>query len=240
MNCMRLVFTIYLFFSSPFLSLTQVNGTHWGISDTNLNISKTTDFGTVHDYLELFNYSGQDLEMRWVAHFNLNWPSLWVVSFTDPAVWHPIISDLDSADFMITDPIGWQNKLIIGVAHQSQAGTGTVNFKVFPVDYPEDTLWLHYTTFIDQGNAYAAIDDYSNSRGISIQMSGEKYVSIVNKLNVESTIKVYDLLGKIVYSSELEMYADQAIDLNFLQSGMYVVSVNNSKGIALAKKKIVL
>lgn len=231
---------LFLFLFVKAFGFGQINTPTWGISDTNLSIIKTTDFGTVHDYLELFNYSGQNLEMRWVAYFSLNWPSLWMVSFTDPTAWHTVINDLDSSGFIITDPIGWQNKLIIGVAHQSQAGIGTVRFKVFPINYPEDVLWLHYTTIINQGNASAAIDKAQKPTEVFIQTMQEKYVKIVNKLNVESEVKIYNLLGKEVYSSKLEILGDQYIDLNFLQSGMYIVSVTGSKGVELGKKKIVL
>ena len=156
---MRQIFILLSVLLLPFFCTSQINGIYWGVADTNLTIEKNTDFGTVHDYLELFNYSGQDLEMRWIAHFNSSWPSLWAASFADPANWHPSIVDLDSADFTITDPIGFQNKLIIGVDHNSQAGTGTIDFKVFPIDHPEDVLWLCYGTIINQGNAFASLKD---------------------------------------------------------------------------------
>ncbi|NRA11554.1 MAG: hypothetical protein HRT57_06340 [Crocinitomicaceae bacterium] len=59
-------FIILLFFV-PLIGNGQVNNSTWGVADTLITISKNTDYGPVHDYIELFNNSGQDLQMRWVC-----------------------------------------------------------------------------------------------------------------------------------------------------------------------------
>jgi len=60
--CLLSIIIFALFLSSNGFS--QVNATYWGVEDTTLQLSKHTNSGTVNDYLEWYNYSGQDLNMR--------------------------------------------------------------------------------------------------------------------------------------------------------------------------------
>ena len=219
-----------------FSSYGQINATYWGVEDTTLSISKTTDFGIVHDYLELYNYAGQDLDMRWIAYFGDFWPSLWIASFNDPGNWSQNISHLDSADFTLTDPVGFQNKLIIGVNHQSQAGTGTISFKVFPVDHPDDFLTLHYRTSIAQGNAFASIEN-SVDHQILINNIGDKMISISN-VKKPTTVKIYSLTGALIHSANVQESTSN-LQLSHLESGFYMVECRQADGTSVSKKIVI-
>ena len=233
MKKMMSVLIIFLFCLS---GNSQINATYWGVADTNLVISKTTDFGTVHDYIELFNYSGQDLDMRWIANYQPDWPSLWTCDFTDPGGWHQGVQQLDSADFLITDPIGFQNKLIIGVAHFSQAGYGTVDFKVFPVNYPDDFLVLHYSTEITQGNATAGAEAVDSEALISIRNLGDKSFAI-NQVTDEAELCIYNISGSKVVTKKITENA--IIRLSDLPTGMYFIQIRQKSGRTITEKIIV-
>ena len=216
----------------------QVNTPTWGVEDTVLTISKTTDFGSVHDYLEIFNNSGQDVDMRWIPMFPDSWPSLWIVNFADPNQNYPDVSQVDSADFVMLDPIGFANKLIIGVSHQSYAHTDTMRFNVFPVNNREDSLILQYIIIIAQGNAWAgmASDEidfncFYNENESNIQLIG-------NAGDVK--IEMFDLQGKLVKTiPNYHLNGQSSIDVADLKKQLYILKVSDgTKGVK--SKKILL
>ena len=240
------LFKLYfiLIFISVFIcqhkSISQIDANSWGVSDTNLFISKSTDFGTVHDYLALYNYSGQDLQMRWVKYLDSNWPSWWGLSFTDPDNYYPDILNIDSADFILPDPVGFSNKLIIGVNHQSYAWYATAHFKVFPVLYPTDTLWLHYNIEIVQGNATAAIDKESNNFTWEFIPSINQVILQGDLINYKS-FTLFNLAGQKVISLNISTHSNaHFIHLPNLNAGIYLMQIKDQSDRVIGTKKIIL
>ncbi|MBD3635883.1 MAG: T9SS type A sorting domain-containing protein [Crocinitomicaceae bacterium] len=206
------------------LSLGQVNNTTWGVDDTILVISKTTDFGPVHDYIEVFNNAGQDLQMRWVYHEPASWPTLWETNFTDLENNYYDLQHLDSADFTLLNPPGWSNKLIIGVQHFSFAHTDTIKFKVWPIGFPEDSLWLYYVIEIAQGNAWAGIAEEQQEIDYWLDQSSRQFMFMEDVGTVD--ISVYDLTGRLVKRvNAFQAISHSVLDFSGLRNGTYIVDI---------------
>lgn len=208
----------------PFVGIGQINNSSWGVSDTIITISKTTDYGAVHDYIEVFNNSGQDLQMRWMCLEPTSWPALWVTNFTDPENNYSDVQHLDSADFILLNPPVWANKLIIGVQHMSFAHTDTVSFKVWPLNFPEDSMTLHYVIVIAQGNAWASINESSidfkylyDAQNKTVRFAGN---------NAIVDVTVYSLTGQLVYTKEnYSLINSEPIDLSNYSNEMLIINL---------------
>lgn len=217
---------IFLLFFIPLTGISQINNASWGVADTIITISKTTDFGPVHDYIEVFNNSGQDLQMRWKCLEPLSWPALWVTNFEDPENNHNDVQNLDSADFTLLNPPGWANKLIIGVQHMSYAHTDTVSFKVWPVNFPEDSITLHYVIIIAQGNAWASIDE--NSPNIKYLFDAENKTLQLGGVGSNAVVTIYSLTGQLVYSEDkYSLETSGLIDLSDYSNEILLVNVDS-------------
>ena len=219
---MKQFFLLLLFI--PFVGIGQINNSSWGVSDTIITITKTTDYGPVHDYIEVFNNSGQDLQMRWVCLEPTSWPALWETNFADTESNYSDVQNLDSADFILLNPPLWANKLIIGVQHMSFAQTDTVSFKVWPLNFPEDSLTLHYVIVIAQGNAWASINENSfdfkylfDEENKTIRLAGNNAIVGVN---------IYSLTGQLVYSKEhYSLVNSEPIDLSNYSNEMLLIDL---------------
>lgn len=216
----------------------QVNTATWGVSDTVIDIVKTTDFGPAHDYIELFNNSNQELQMRWIPKVPQGWPQLWIPNFTDPDSNYTDVRLVDSADFTLHNPVGWENKLIIGVSHQSYADSQTISFKVFPVNYPEDSLWIHFNVVINQGDAYATINDAHNDLNCYVNQLTEQI--IINGDAGLDNFTIYNLNGQAVMQGMLSpSIENKLINCRGLQSGTYILQLKNSSANRVVQRKIV-
>lgn len=213
----------------------QISTPTWGVNDTICNISKTTDYGIVHDYIELFNYSGENLDMRWILDIPPSWPSQWDANFADPSNTYPDVLVEDSAEFVINDPIGFDNKMIIGVQHHSYAYTSYLRFKVFPIEHPEDSLWLYFNTTIAQGAAYFGTNELSNS---ILFQNHVDHMNIISNEEEFSGISIFSLEGKLVFQEKVNSHSIILNKSDYL-SGIYIVNIATISGKSL-KKKIVI
>ena len=217
---------IFLLFFIPLSGISQFNNASWGVSDTLIYLSKTTDFGPVHYYIEVFNNSGQDLQMRWRCLEPVSWPSLWITNFKDTENDYSDVQNLDSADFTLLDPPGWANKLIIGVQHQSYAFTDTVSFKVWPLNYPEDSITVHYVFIIAQGDAWASINE--NTLDLKYLFDEENKTLQLGGTGSNADVKIYSLTGQLIYSNEnYKLEKSELIELSNYTNEMLLVHVNS-------------
>lgn len=212
----------------------QVTTNTWGVEDTIIVISKTTDFGPVHDYIEVFNYSGQDLNMRWICHEPFTWPTVWETDFTDTENNYNDVQHNDSADFTLLNPPGWANKLIIGVQHFSWAHTDTLRFKVWPLDFPEDSLWIKYVIIVAQGDDYFNLEEQNQSFAFSVDDAANK-LSISGDSH-EVDVVVYNLSGQLVHQVNQYFPGSAPIDLGKLETGIYLVSLRANNVQVYAQK----
>lgn len=226
-------FLIVVMSLGSLVSFSQVNTATWGVQDTIIVIDKTTDFGPVHDYIEVFNNSGQDLDMRWICHEPVTWPALWETNFTDCSQSnYSDVQDLDSADFLITNPIGFQNKMIIGVQHNSYAHTDTLVFEVFPVDYPQDVLYLHYVIIIAQGSAWASLDSETFPEWYSYDPASNQIT--LNGVKDGDLLNVFDMNGKLLLSENVNN--SESFDLNAFAGQLVILQSTSENGEVLRSK----
>lgn len=215
---------IFLISFIPLIAISQINNSSWGVADTIITITKTTDFGPVHDYIEIFNNSGQELQMRWKCLETTSWPALWVTNFSDTEVDYYDVENLDSADFTLLNPPGWDNKLIIGVQHSSYAHTDTVSFKVWPIDTPENAITIHYVIIISQSIAWVSINE--NSTDLEYIVDQESNV-LKLKGDGAADIIVYSMTGQIVYSeTHYSLTNSEPIDLSGFSDELLMIHVN--------------
>lgn len=215
---------IFIFSFIPLTTISQVNNSSWGVSDTIITITKTTDFGVVHDYIEIFNNSGQDLQMRWKCLKTTSWPALWVTNFSDTEVDYYGVENLDSANFTLLNPPGWDNKLIIGVDHSSYAHSDTVSFKVWPIDTPENAITIHYAIIITESSASTSKNENSNDLEYIVDQES-------NALKLEgdgrADIVVYSMTGQVVYSEKnYSLSKSEPINLSGYSGELLFINVN--------------
>lgn len=135
------------------LSFTFLNG--WSqtyhFPSTFKAFNKTTNFGTVHGYLDVVNDSGDTVPMRWVSKRGASCPAPWYINFDDQNNYHAPVLDGDSADFDLHPPGTFNQKMIIGLAHNGATGSGSVFFNVFPLDDRSDSTQIEYYFVITPG-----------------------------------------------------------------------------------------
>jgi hypothetical protein len=203
-----------------------------------VTIIKTTDHGIAHEYIELYNISGGDLDMRWVRTVPPTWPTeWWGANYGDPDNYYADLIDQDSADFVLTDPVELGNKLIIGVTHNAYAANSVMKVTVFPIADRADSLVLIYNIFINQGDAYASLEGVEGTQPSFYYNAVNSELIFSNLPDGTSEISIYDLGGKLVLqdqtNGEKRSIGDQ------LKAGMYVVELKMANN-ELVRQKIVL
>lgn len=122
--------------------------------------TKTTDFGTVHGYLEVVNDSGDTVPMRWISRWESTCPPEWVFNFDDQNNFYTPVLDGDSADFNLLPPGTYLQKMIIGMGHNDKVGSGSIYFTIFPLHDRSDSTRIEYNFTITQG-----VNDTNDTNG---------------------------------------------------------------------------
>lgn len=220
-----LLTTLHATILSVFLPLNasaQINTPTWGVDDSSICIVKSVDFVMVHDYIELFNNSGADQQMRWIRYSDPNWPIQWEAGFTDPDSFYANVLTEDTAEFIMLDPIEFSNQLIINVDHNNHMDTSYLRFKVYPVAAPEDSLWLKFCIIITAQDA--AVSQFQNELQL-VHDPNQQTIFFKGEVNTELTISLFDLNGKIILrqkiSSSLEL-----ISVSHLVPGIYFAEIS--------------
>ena len=110
---------------------------------------------------------------------------------------------------------------------------------------------IHYPTYIDASGTNNPATSYTNGTAFAIRMlMGDSWsvgidedanqgisiypnpsnglVNIENLNNIDNTIVVYDVLGKVVYSTNSN--SSVSIDLSNNEKGVYIVEISNING----------
>lgn len=119
--------------------------------DSLLVLTKTTNFGSVHGYLEVLNNRADTLPMRWVAHKPAACPSQWQFNFDEQNQNYPDVENGDSADFELYTGLSFPQKMIIGLTHNGVADTQAISFTLFRRDSTADSARITYLFRIAQG-----------------------------------------------------------------------------------------
>lgn len=188
----------------------------FSFTDTLFEFHKTTNFGIVHWYLEIFNPDNVDTTLRWKVHFSDSFPSEWVINFEDQTANHTNVLDGDSADFVLKPDLDFPQKLVIGCDHNEVASKGdTVRFDIYHPENPEAFESIYFVFFIEEGQPFGL----SPPRGKKLNVYPNPFH---NTLEVKGTdqLELYDSFGKHVrtYHSTGPIHH---LDLHKLKKGVY-------------------
>jgi len=218
---MRFLIILLVF---PFASKAQINAINWGVEDTSFCIVKSTDFIIVHDYLELYNYAGTDLDMQWVIQVAPDWPIQWEAGFTDPDSVYTDVLVEDTGSFVLPYPVAFSNKLILDVDHNGHIDSSYLRFKVYPVNFPDDTLWLNYCVIITAPDVSL---DEADETGVSIWYNPiTQVIQFANLSQSENLVAVYAANGDVVVYAVMDS-GETEFPIKGLAPGVYVVMLDD-------------
>jgi hypothetical protein len=220
-NGLRLM--VALFFLPLSLS-SQINTPTWGVDDTSNCTVKSIEFIMVHDYIQLFNNSGADQQMRWIRYTDPDWPIQWQAGFTDPDSFYVDVLTEDTAEFIMLDPIEFSNQLIINVDHNNHVDTSYLRFKVYPVTAPADSLWLNFCIIITMPDV--SVSEFHKDLQL-VYDANHQTIFCKGELNSELTISLFDLNGKLILqqkiSDEFEL-----ISVSDFEPGIYFAKISGA------------
>jgi len=222
-KCLRLPFIVVLF-CLPITLSAQINTPTWGVDDTSNCTVKSIDFIMVHDYIQLFNNSGSDQQMRWIRYTDPNWPLQWEAGFTDPDSFYVDVLIEDTAEFIMLDPIEFSNQLIINVDHNNHIDTSYLRFKVYPVATPADSLWLNFCIIITMPDV--SVGEIQNELEL-IHDPNQQTIYCKGEVNSELTISLFDMNGKIILEQKISS-AFELISVSQFQSGIYFAKISGA------------
>ena len=107
------------------------------------------------------------------------------------------------------------------------------NGTYYIIDYLNFPNQISYNT--------AGVEDLLNNNSPAISQilnSNSILIKILQSMNPNLSLEVFNLSGKIVHNEQLNDYSNK-IDLSFLHDGVYIANVNNNKYL-VAKQKIIL
>lgn len=130
----------------------------YAIPDTNIEITKTTDFTTLHYYAEVENLTNDTLAMKWRCRFEPGFPSQWDVSFDDQTTYFQQLVPGDSSVVVLDTGLAFPRKFIIGVQHNGQVGYGVMTVTLFPLRSPADSMRIHYIVTVTPGTGTRVVE----------------------------------------------------------------------------------
>lgn len=204
-------------FFLPTIAGAQINTTTWGVNDTSVCLIKSYEFIMPHGYIQMNNNSGADLPMRWIKQIDPNWPVGWETGFTDPDSAYADVLIEDSADFVLPFPDDFNDKLILNVDHNFVIDTSYIRFKVFPIDHPQDSLWLNFCVIIHAPDL--SITNLNNELQVHVDVLNQT-LSLDTPIQ-HAQVNIYDPGGKVVFSAS--DFSDNQIDISGLNTGLYFI-----------------
>lgn len=187
------------------------------------NIVKNTNYGILHEYIQIDNLLNQDFGMRWIADVGgkSGCPTGWLIGISDPdSVYTTIISG-DSADFILsgTDSVG--NKMVISVAHNGLPGDCSVNFRLYELSNPNTITNIGFNITVTPGPV--GIDEDVEMKKIGYP-NPTKSIYYFNA-NIKKCI-LYDVLGNLV----VERVNVTELDMSNFSNGTYLILLEDENG----------
>lgn len=207
----------------------------FSVDDNYRFLNKPVSAGILHHYIQARNHTGDTLHMRWKKYVYDNPPAAWLVNFADPQQNRPDISNVDSADFTLPDSANWvYNKFVIGINPNDSAGTGRWVFTIFERQNPADSLQIEYEVLITSGLSLEKnaprLHLYPNPTSGCLYLKGWP-------LRAES-VTLQNAEGKSFVAKVSTKAGLSALDISHLPKGVYYLSLQNEKQIAI--KKIII
>lgn len=195
--------------------------------DTIFVFNKSTDYETLHWYIEIFNNQNVDTTLRWKANFSSDFPKAWDINFDDQNNFYSNIKHNDSADFTLFANNTFPQKLIIGNAHNQYASTGdTLRFDIYHPNNPSNFKSIYFVFNITSAGGSLSINNSQVKPSLSVYPN-----PITNLLNLEhfegGIITIFNNQGALIKEVLLPKNTTQ-ISLDELTPGYYIIKYKDS------------
>lgn len=223
----KLLLPIFFVFSSVLFGQTD-----YLVQNPFVNLIKTTDYGVMHEYIQINNLSGQEFDMRWICEIpnKSGCPAGWDIILNDPDTTTDPLNHNDSSDFVLqTDD--YYNKLIIGVTHNGVLGSCNINFRIFPLQDPSNVTLAGFNVGVTQGTGVGVNELTITSKDNIVYPNPSAGLFYINKEVISGS--VFNLLGEKV----IEVNSNK-IDLSNYENGVYIANLQNRKGENIQVKLI--
>lgn len=157
--------------------------------DTSTTLVKDISQSPAHWYIEIFSNESKDTTLRWKANFE-NIPSQWNINFDTQTLYTTNIQSGDSADFILSEPASFPQKLIIGAVLNNRPGNGAIHFDIYDPALPDSVQRISFI-FIVTGTSNGIEEQGFTILRISDQ---EIFLSSPEKVQL---IEIYDMQGKL-------------------------------------------
>jgi hypothetical protein len=187
-----------------------------------VEVNDTTLYGHPDDDdfygdIDLNNLQSLPVQMAWeVVDDQL--PVTWEVSFCDPSNCYPI--GITSHDFTL--PVGGSNNIFnVHFYPNGMAGSGTVQVRVYNRITPTEEQFLFFT---GKAQWAASVTPFDGSGYRAWPNPFNSVFQLETDLNRFQEVQVFNLMGKMVYSSTL-IKNHLTIDGNHLDRGIYFLKL---------------
>lgn len=215
--------------NASLVTWTDITGANFvgSISDVEFGQSENDIFVTIHNYNVANVWYSADAGITW-QNKEGNLPDMPVKCILqNPLKLNEVIIGTElgvwfTNSFNTTSPV-W-----------NQSFNGMSNVKVTDLDLRNDNA-VYASTYgrgVFSGvfdNRTLAVDDFTNNKGVSVypNPSNGKFNININQYSGKVNIQVADLNGREVYTSKNELFnSEKALDLQMLESGIYVVRIS--------------
>ena len=207
-----------------FLFANTLNAQIYQVTTTHKNMVKTTDYGIMHEFIQIDNLIGTDFGMRWVAlqGSKSGCPTQWDIGVSDPDSAYATVNDNDSADFILSGTNSTNNKIILSVNHNGTVGDCAVNFRIYPLSDPSDITIIGFNVSVLPGST--GLDE--------INSKSEEYGypnPVKNNYTFKEQVKyfkIFDIDGRLL----IEGNDAKVIDFSGLNNGTYIVLLEKLDG----------
>lgn len=219
---MKYLFTVAGICLLHIISLSQ----GFGVDTVYKDIHKTTTSITPpHEYFQLFNYSGDDIHMRWKVnqHYTF-YPSQWGIAIQDNVTYHNPAPD--SADFLLPAVTGAMDKIIINVFTNSTPGHGVFAVDLINLDSTAQQITVLFDIYI---TVATSISETENS---FIELFPNPFTEVITfsanqGLPSPLLIDLYTMDGRhCIQSSVSSGSLSQELNLSDLLPGLYLVKIS--------------
>jgi len=117
-------------------------------------MQRSTDFGTLHDFVQLQNHTADTLSLVWKVRM-VGGDTAWRSNVQDPSNRYFEVETGDSAAFILPDSGAPSSlsKLIIGVEHRQVTGIRNYYFTLYEKGRARDTVAVQYEVVVTPGLA---------------------------------------------------------------------------------------
>lgn len=186
------------------------------------NLQRSTDFGTLHDYIHIKNNTKDTLQMRWISR-PTGGDTAWDVNLQDPENFYSELTNHDSANFILPDTASGfsRNLMVIGVAHNQFTGFANYRFTLFEQGRRADSMRINFWVTVTPG---MGLEGSKNLREWEIypQPAREKlYIDNLSPHNAQE-VQLYNSRGEIP-AVDLSSLEEGYLDVSSLTPGVYLL-----------------